>query len=158
MELQARTADWILPFVRGATATLSHELGVTPRVGPVSEIRAPLTSAGVSVLLTVTGAFRGVVVYDMDEPTALAIASTLAEIRFLEFDELAESAVAELGNVITGQAGVELDQLGQQFQLSLPSVVRGKGSLLTVPETVRQVVPVEIPAGTIRIFLALEET
>lgn len=150
-------ADFVNPFVAGAIATFTQELQQQPRVGQVTATASKLDSSGISVLIGLTGQVRGVVIFDMDERTAKAIASTMAGTPMPLFDEMAESAIAELGNVITGLASAGLEQRGYQADISPPSVIVGRGAQLRVPETVRLVVPLELPMGTVRVFLALHE-
>ena len=60
----------------------------------------------------VTGELSGAVMYRMSEATALAIVGRMMGQKFDELDALARSGVGELGNVITGRAGVLLERAG----------------------------------------------
>ncbi len=54
------------------------------------------------------------------------------------FDNLAESAIAEMGNIITGQAAIGLEEQGYVCKLSPPTLISGKGvviSTLDIRET-----------------------
>jgi chemotaxis protein CheX len=46
---------------------------------------------------------------------------------FAEFDNLAQSGIAELGNVITGAATVKLSKEGFDAEISPPTLVQGEG-------------------------------
>lgn len=150
--------DFVNPFVAGAMATFAQELQQQPRVGQVTATVSPLRSSGVSVLIGMTGQVRGVVIYDMVERTAKAIASCMVGAPVPLFDELAESAIAELGNIITGHASAGLEEGDRQVAITPPSIITGRGVHLAVPETARLVVPLELPFGTVWVYLALHET
>jgi chemotaxis protein CheX len=72
-----------------------------------------------------------------------------------EFDELAQSGIAELGNVISGQAATRLSQTGVNVQISVPTLILGRGATISTLDFQRLVVPLETAMGTMEIHLAL---
>eukprot|EP01156_Anaeramoeba_ignava_P010388 Anaeramoba_ignava/a479589_6.p2 GENE.a479589_6~~a479589_6.p2 ORF type:complete len:157 (+),score=1.84 a479589_6:844-1314(+) len=84
-------------------------------------------STGIATILGITGAFKGQFVIALDEPMALQIASAiLMGIPVTEYDEMAESAVCEIGNMIGGEASGLLHENGYICDITVPSIVRGK--------------------------------
>ena len=75
-----------------------------------------------------------------------------------EFDRLAQSGIAELGNVITGQASRRLAEAGFQADISPPTLVMGKGTLISTLDFQRLMVPLRTPLGDLQINLALRES
>jgi chemotaxis protein CheX len=76
---------------------------------------------------------------------------------FTEFDNLAQSGVAELGNVITGRATVKLSQLGYNTNISPPTLIQGHGIQISTLDFGRIVVPLTTEFGVIEVHLALRE-
>jgi chemotaxis protein CheX len=62
---------------------------------------------------------------------------------FTEFDSLAQSGVAELGNVISGRATVKLSQAGYSADISPPTLILEKGLTVSTLDFPRIVVPLE---------------
>ena len=74
-----------------------------------------MTTDDVTVLINLVGQIQGVVLYELSESTALGFVSRMMGQKFNEFDNLAQSGIAELGNVISGKATVELSKAGLEF-------------------------------------------
>jgi chemotaxis protein CheX len=72
-----------------------------------------------------------------------------------KFDFLAQSGIAELGNVITGRASMKLAEAGYESTISPPALILGKGASISTLEFMRLVVPLLTLAGKVMIHLAL---
>jgi chemotaxis protein CheX len=80
----------------------------------------------VATLLGLTGALKGQVILTMEEPLAMKLASAiLMGIEVTEYNEMAESGVCEMVNMIAGEASRRLHELGYPCDLSVPSIIRG---------------------------------
>ena len=146
------------PFLEAAHVVLKSELGVEAQRGELSLERSACTSDDISVLISIVGEASGVVLYSLSETTAMAMVSKMLNQPFDEFDELAQSGIGELGNVITGQAGQRLAANGLEVNISPPTMVLGKGTLISTLDFDRLVVPLSTDFGSIHIHLALRET
>jgi chemotaxis protein CheX len=93
----------------------------------------------------------------MSAESAMKLASTLMEETINKFDKLAQSGVAELGNVITGRASMKLAEAGYEANISTPSLIIGRGATISTLEYPRLIVPLVTSNGTITIHLALRE-
>ncbi len=102
-----------------------------------------------------TGDAEGIVLYCMSERTAKAIAGALIGEAIPVFDRLAESAIAEMGNIITGQAAIGLEQHGYVCRLSPPTIISGKGVVISTLDIQRLIIPLELPFGHLDICVAL---
>ena len=71
------------------------------------------------------------------------------------FNELAESSIAEMGNIITGQAAAGLEEHGYVCKLTPPTIITGKGVMISTVDIQRLVIPIELPVGFIEISVAL---
>lgn len=150
-------AEYVNPFVGAAFHVLKEIFGMEPVKGTLDIRRELFTSQQCNVIVGVTGKIEGQVVYGMNLVTADRIASQMLGQPVKTFDHLAASAIGELANMITGNAGGRLSELGYLCQITPPSIVRGtnvKISTLCIPSLV---VPIELPLGTIEIAVSLQE-
>jgi chemotaxis protein CheX len=75
-----------------------------------------------------------------------------------DFDNLAQSGIAELGNVITGRATIKLEEAGYKSMISPPTMIAGRGVKISTLDFSRIVVPLKTNQGDIMIHLALRES
>ena len=148
-------ADVAQPFLLAARGVLEQELGGDIGRGQVRMERGDFAAGEVTAVVGVTGALSGAVMYRMSEQTALAIVGRMMGQQFTELDALARSGVGELGNVITGRAGVLLERGGIRADIAPPMLIVGRGGQVSSLEIPRLVVPIETPAGEIDLQIAL---
>lgn len=151
-------AEFINPFVAAAFQVLQTETKNQVTKGTVLVQETPLASDEVTVLIGVVGRAQGLVLYCMSEKTAKQLVSTMTGENVPVFDRLAESAIAEMGNVITGIASGELERAGYPCKIAPPTVITGKGVLISTLAITRLVIPVQTSVGRIEIHVALRET
>jgi chemotaxis protein CheX len=77
---------------------------------------------------------------------------------FPELDALAQSGIAELGNVITGRAACLLSEGGLASDLAPPMLIVGRGSMISTLDVQRLVIPMQTEFGQIEIQVALKLT
>ncbi|MHB0875720.1 MAG: chemotaxis protein CheX, partial [Anaerolineae bacterium] len=106
-------------------------------------------------LISLVGDVQGSVMYSMPTSMALGLVARMMGEPFEEFDELAQSGIGELGNVITGQAATKLSQTGITVDLSVPTLIIGRGATISTLDFQRLVVPLDTDLGTMHIHLAL---
>lgn len=152
------SVNFINPFLRAAQSVLATETGATVRRQAVFLEQNGCTPADVTVLLSIVGEIQGIVLYSMDIDVALALVSRMLGQEHKEFDELAQSGIAEMGNVITGVATTYLAEAGYRCNISVPTVILGKGTQLSTVGFKRLVVPLETDLGLITVHLALRNT
>ena len=149
-------AEFINPFLQAATEVLETELGSAPRRGAVGLQRSAYTSDEVTAIVAVTGSIAGMVMFAMTEATARAMVSRMMGQDFAEFDALAQSGIAEIGNVITGRAAVLLSEAGFPSDLAPPMLLVGRNTLISTLDVQRLVIPIETDLGKIDIQVALK--
>jgi len=108
-------------------------------------------------LINLVGDVYGVVMYGMSTSTCLGLVSKIMGQEFSEFNTLAQSGVAELGNVISGQATIRFSESGYKSNISTPTVLNGNGVEISTLDFPRIVVPLETQFGMITVHLALRE-
>ena len=151
-------AEFINPFLQAASEVLRSELGSTPQRGTLGLQQSTYTSDEVTAVVAVTGRVAGMVMLAMTEPTARAVVSKMMGQEFPEFDTLAQSGIAEIGNVITGRAAVLLAEAGFSSELAPPMLLLGRNVLISTLDVQRVVIPMDTEFGKIEIQVALKVT
>ncbi len=149
---------FVEPFVRAAFAVLSKVVDAAPERGQLSLRNGnSFTSQELTTVLGVNGMIEGVALYGMSNVTAMKIATHMLGQELEEIDEMASSALTELGNMITGNATTHLEKGGFQCDITPPSLVQGTGVQITTlcPALV---VPVSTQYGKVEINVALRRS
>ena len=148
--------EFVNPFIKAATEVLDAELGGEAQRGNLRLEKSSVTSNEVTAMVGVTGNVSGLVLYSMSQGTALGIVSRMLGQELAEFDALAQSGIGELGNVITGRAGVLLAEAGYASNITPPALVIGRGTMITTLDLNRLVFPLETEVGGLEIQVVLK--
>lgn len=152
-------ADDVNVFVEAATAVFKQELGVELKRQSMMRKELPIPGRPICIVLGITGALRGQVVYALDEQFALDISRTLLPNKLpSEQKKLMKSAVGEIGNIVTGQATIKLAGKERRLDLTPPTVVTGQElelDFLSIPTISLQMLS---KMGALEINIALQET
>jgi len=149
--------ELIGPFLEAAAKVILQECGEPVGKGQLHRVRSPQTSNEVSALIAITGGVAGLVIYSMTTETACGFASRMIGETVTELDSMAQSAIAELANMVTGQAGIGLERNGFPSDMSPPILLLGKGSSIATLNLTRLVVPLVVSFGAFNIDLAIKE-
>ncbi len=124
-------------FVGSAVRIFEQEMGSKLTRKSLTLKNAPVPGLPVSIIIGVTGFLTGQVVYSMDEDFAFKVTRALMPNRLpAEARKYMSSAVAEVANIITGQATISLAGEHETIHLTPPAVLTGKDMLvdfLTLP-------------------------
>jgi chemotaxis protein CheX len=145
------------PFLEAASDVLKAEVGVIAERGNLSLQKSSMTADEVTVLISIIGQVQGVVLYGMSRATALDFVSRILGQTFTEFDNLAQSGIGELGNVISGKATVNMSNAGYKTTISPPTLIMGKGAQVSTLDFARIVVPLTSESGVLVVHLAVRE-
>lgn len=122
----AMDAKLVNPFIDAFTSVLPMMGFPTPSRKGMGLKSMVADSLGVTVIVGFTKQLRGNVVYNMSEDTAKFIASTMMMgMPIAAFDEMAQSAISELSNMLTANAATNLTALGYEVDISTPSLTVG---------------------------------
>ena len=149
--------DLFHSFVSSAREVLSLEIHETVERGDLRLETGLHLTDDVTVVLSLIGTVNGTVFFSMSEEVAIQLASALMSEKFESFDKLAQSGIAELGNVITGRASMKFAETGYETDISTPSLIIGKGATISTLDFSRLVMPLRTAIGPITIHLALRE-
>jgi chemotaxis protein CheX len=150
---------YVNPFIESASEVLQEIANLQSDRGNLTmkDLNKPFRD--VCAILGVVGSVEGQVIYGFDESTARSVVSRMmmgAEVN--EFDEMARSALGELGNIITGKASVNLEQAGYPIEISPPTLVMAQNVRISSIKIPMIVVPLETEVGVIDIYVGLQES
>lgn len=151
-------AEFMNPFVYGVLRVLASEARLAKAIPTKPTlVWADATQHAVNVVIGVVGTVQGIVMYGMDLAVAKGIIKAMAGTEIPMTDPMAESALGELGNLITGLASTSLESAGYPCRISPPAIVQGTGRPITKISVPMVVVPIATELGEIKIYLALAQ-
>lgn len=149
--------EYINPFVESAYSIMKEVLNTEVKRGDLYLKKSSQPVMGVAAIVGLAGDVEGRVLFDMDEKTAIAIASSMNGEVLTEIDELAKATITELANMITAQAVTKLHDLGFKFDLTPPAIITGQNMQVTDMNVEALIVPFEVPQGKVEINVAIRE-
>ena len=97
---------------------------------------------GVEVIIGITGDIKGSIIYGISEEDAKKIASQMMMgMPVNELDELAQSAISELINMLTANAATIYSKESRSVDISTPTLIRGE---FVTNATVEKIICVEM--------------
>lgn len=145
------------PFIDAFTTVLPQMGFPTPERTGMGVQDKHISSRGVAVLVGFTKEIRGNVVYNMDEETAKFIASTMMMgMPVADFDEMAQSAISEMSNMLTATAATNLASLGREVDISTPSLTVGAGAGIRISGGQFLTVTMDMGGHIVEIDIAVE--
>ena len=116
-----------------------------------------LDSLGVMVMIGFTKQLRGNVVYNMSEDTAKFIASTMMMgMPIAEFDEMAQSAISEMANMLAANSATNLGSLDLNVDISPPSLTIGKDTKVVISDSQFLTVEMDLGGQMVKIAVAVD--
>lgn len=150
--------EYINPFVQGALSVTETLLNIKPERGHMSARPTMFTTQQVNIVVGITGPVEGQVIYGMSVQTADKIASIMLGAPVVSFDQLAASAIAELGNMISGNSMMHLHGAGFICDITPPTIIRGSNVRISTLDIPALVIPLKIEnVGVFEINVSLQE-
>lgn len=149
-------ADLINPFLIAARHVLAAETGEALVRADVRLEDSHFTTGDLTVIIGVMGRASGCVCFGFSERAAKRLASAMLGRTVVFFNRLAESALAELGNMIAGRASGALEQSGYSCVIGPPTLLIGR-SLVAAPVLPRLCVTLRGTFGDLHVDFALRE-
>ncbi|ORC34020.1 chemotaxis protein CheX [Marispirochaeta aestuarii] len=119
-------AEYANVFIRSAVHVFKKELNINMSRQSLIKKNAPIPGLPVCIILGITGHVRGQVVYSLDKSFAQDITHAMLPNKLPhELKKYINSAVGEIGNMITGQASIELAGQDKIINLTPPAVFTG---------------------------------
>ena len=147
--------ELIQPFINAADAVLSQMLQSPTSVGNLTMEEEAYRRKGVAALVWLTGDIEGRIVFDLDEETAVRVASKLAGTNLPESDSLIRETVCELANQVVGNAVCSLNDQGFHFRVHPPVIDTSESSPTSSEDTEALVLCFDTESGAVFMNLAL---
>jgi chemotaxis protein CheX len=137
-------AQIIVPFLESAQQVLQMMTSFSMNAGTVAEAAPDLHEHQVWIRVDLKGEVDGQVVFGLKPELALKIAGAMmGGFELSQFDEMSQSAIAELANMISGNACIQLSNSGMQIDITPPRVQHGE-SIEQPMQEVAYAVPLEL--------------
>lgn len=126
---------YVNPFL-GAILNIFPQFGITDiQKNKLSVKGKQISSKGVMIILGIVGDIKGNVIYVTTNDGARIIASAMMMgMPVEELDEMAQSAIAELTNMLTATAATNLSSDGININISTPALMYGDFTANTYSE------------------------
>ncbi len=154
-------AEFLNPFIKSIVSIIESTVGEAPSKGKIFlRDKYPYKTYDVAIIVGITGALTGQVVITMSVETAKGIAAVmLMEEKIFELDEFAQSALAEMSNMITANATIGLADAGYSTDITPPSVITGRQMEISCQEHIKTIViPLDMSTGKLEVNLAVSES
>jgi chemotaxis protein CheX len=149
--------EYVNPFVSSGHKILEMILQEKPGRDKLTALPTVFTSDQLNITVGVTGAIQGTVIYGMSLVTADKVASVMIGQPIKTFDQLAASAIAELCNMISGNALMLLSEAGLVCDIAPPTLIRGSNTNISTMDIPAVVIPFVISQGEFKITVGLKE-
>ena len=114
-------------------------------------------SNGVTLTLGFTKQMQGKVIYNMTADTARYIASTMMlGVPVVKFNELAQSALREMSNMLTARAAIKYSEFGLDVDITTPELVIEEGNTIKISDAHYLTVEMDLGGHKIDVALFLE--
>ncbi|WP_054958170.1 chemotaxis protein CheX [Paenibacillus dakarensis] len=118
-------AEVINPFLESARRVIEQVIQVSPSTGNLGVKEISLIDNHIWIQIGMTGQMNGDIVFGLQEQVALRMVSVMMGGYVLtEMDEMGQSAISELGNMISGNASTILFNQGVSVDITPPKVIR----------------------------------
>ena len=123
--------DHINPFLMASSKILKEMCTIDIKLGK-PYIKEPIFLENTYIIIIgFTGERKGQVMIVLDESVALDLASRMIMMPITEMDDISKSAIAELGNMIMGNAATIFSNKGIAIDITPPTLGKGTISFLT---------------------------
>ena len=144
-------------YVQAALDVISKETQLPVQRGGLLLEGNPYTTEDVTAVIGISGQLSGSIYLSMAETVSLKLISAILGQDASELDELGQSGIAEMANVIAGTAGIQLADENIETSINPPLVLVGRGARLSTVEIQRLVVPLTTAYGEVKLHVALRE-
>ncbi len=118
-------AEYINPFLMASTKVLKDFVMIDAKVGKPYLKTTEFGEDLLLIMLGVTGEIKGQVILEFKNGVALDIASKMCMMQMEELNELSQSAISELCNMILGNTATVFSNSGIVIDITPPTLCRG---------------------------------
>jgi chemotaxis protein CheX len=124
IEVPTMRAEYINPFLESARSVIEQVINIRPTTGQLGIKDVKWIDNYIWIQIGITGQMNGDIVYGLHESVALRIVSAMmGGFQIDQLDEMSQSAISELGNMISGNATTLLYNQGVKVDITPPRLV-----------------------------------
>jgi chemotaxis protein CheX len=128
-------AEYINPFLESARIVIEQMINIRPTTGQLGIKDVKFVEKYIWIQIGITGQMQGDIVFGLHEAVALKLVSAMmGGFVLTEMDEMGQSAISELGNMISGNASTMLYNQGVKVDITPPKIVQSATSAGFVPK------------------------
>ncbi len=117
--------EYINPLLKASVKVIQDACQMTVTIGKPSIAEAKFSEEELLILMGITGEMKGQAILDFPSPAALKIASQMCMMELSQLDELAQSALCELCNMIMGNTATLYSLGGISIDITPPTLCSG---------------------------------
>lgn len=152
--------EYINPFIEASKNVIRDFCGIDARIGKPYLTQASFEGNTILIIVGITGELRGQVIISMETSIACDLAShMMMGMPVPELNDMAKSAVSELGNMIMGNSATLISKTGVVIDITPPSVCLGNNMMISVSDSKTICVPLHYDSDdkTISLNVAIKE-
>lgn len=138
--------------------TMEVLIGKKPLIGKPGVLKEVRPQYDLVTVIGFAGGVEGNLIYSFNPQTAVQVVSKMMNMPYDSLDDLAMSAIGELGNMIAGALAMNLEKINCKITITPPTVVTGRDLRLTVDGLVLQLPVGIINEGDIETILSVKGT
>lgn len=145
-------AEYINPFLESARIVLEQLINVRPTTGQLGIKDVKFSENHIWIQIGMSGQMTGDIVFVLHEEVALKLVSAMmGGYLVTQMDEMSQSAISELGNMISGNASTILSNQGVRVDITPPRLIQSETAAafeakkaLTIPLMMEQIGQLDI--------------
>lgn len=152
--------SFINPFILGAVDAIKVQSGITVEPGePFLKGKVPMPPINITSQLGLASRqFRGAISLCFEEQVFLKIMSGMLGDKITEINSETQDGASEILNIIYGFAKTALNTKGFNFDLAIPTVVRGKDLQTSHGRFPTLVIPLKTDVGQLFIEITVHQS
>jgi chemotaxis protein CheX len=147
--------ELIQPFINAADAVLSETLACPITVSDISMNEEAYERRATASLIEISGDIEGRVIFDVEDSAAMKVASTISGMEMDADPQIIRETVAELANLVIGNAVTTLNDQGFRFKVHTPVEHPGQQGFRGSEDTEALVMDFASPAGSVFMNVAM---
>ncbi len=150
--------EYVNPFIKASVDVLAQTTQMQFKTGTPSIRNSPFLSDEVLISLGIVGNLKGKVILSMQKETSKEIASRMMMgMPVDELNEMAKSALCELGNMIMGNVATILFNEGVQIDITPPTLMTGENIEISATNMITICIPIEAEGHKIILDVSIKE-
>jgi chemotaxis protein CheX len=148
---------YINPFIEASQTVFRQIASMEAKLGKVYLKTSPYRSEDIVIMVGLTGKIRGQANFSMRKDFGLKLASNMMMgMPVTELDDMSKSAIAELANMIMGNAATILYNRGIHIDITPPSLVTGENIQISQSRMTTICVPLLVGDETVELDISTE--